>query len=328
MRRAMLIAAVLATGTLAVSCARSQGSQPIREALQARRDAAAPSAPAAEGLQSESLAFQGTDRSYLVHVPPGASGSTGLPALIVLHGGQGGGEKVAASSGMAAAADAAGFVALFPNAAGSQWNDGRATTASGVDDVGYIQAVAADAALRFGVDPNRVFVAGISNGGLMAQRLACEASGSFQGFGVVAANLPADLRASCRPAVARPMVFFNGTSDPIMPFAGGEIRSGRRAGAGGLVESRAQTEAFWSGVNGCFGGAQTTPLADSTDDGTTVSLDQPQGCAAPLEFFTIEGGGHTWPGSPTAQSSRLAGAVSRDIGATPTLVDFFRRHGL
>ena len=327
---------IAATTTLVIAatlgCAAAQ-DRPIRDAIKDRRAAraaaAAPQASSVSGLQLVELSYQGLQRSYYAYVPASAQGRSGVPAVMVLHGGMGSGEGVAGTSGMAGAADQVGFVALFPNAEGSQWNDGRATTRTGVDDVGFLQAVVADAGSRFGVDRSRAFVSGISNGGLMTQRLACEAAGSFRAFGVVVANLPADLSGSCAPSRPVPMMFFNGTDDPLMPFSGGTIKSFAGRGAGGQVLSNAQTKAFWAGKDGCSGSTGAVALPDRANDGTEVSVEQFRACGggAELTFYTVAGGGHTWPGS-SGRSSRITGPVSQDISATSELVNFFRRYGL
>lgn len=327
---------VAATTTLAIAatlgCAAAQ-DRPIRDAIMERRAArnAAAAAPAApvQGLQQVGLSYQGQQRSYYVYVPRALQGSGGHSAVMVLHGGMGSGEGIAGTTGMTGAADQAGFVAIFPNAAGSQWNDGRATTRSSTDDVGFVRAVIADAAARFGVDSSRVFATGLSNGGLMTQRLACDAAGSFRAFGVVVANMPADLRGSCSPSRPVPMMFFNGTDDNLMPYGGGSIRSAPGRGAGGEVLSYAQTKDFWASMNGCSGSTGEVAVPDRANDGTEVSVEQFRSCrgGAELTFYTVAGGGHTWPGSAGGRS-RLAGTATQDISATSELVRFFGRYGL
>lgn len=327
---------VAATTTLAIAatlgCAAAQ-DRPIRDAIKERRAAraaaAAPQAASVSGLELVEMNFQGQPRSYYVYVPQSLRGRSGLSAVMVMHGGMGSGEGIAGTTGMTGAADQAGFVAIFPNAAGTQWNDGRATTRTGVDDVGFVRAVIADTSARYGVDSSRVFATGLSNGGLMTQRLACDAAGSFRAFGVVVANMPADLVGSCSPSRAVPMMFFNGTSDRLMPFEGGSIASAPGRGAGGEVLSYAQTKDFWARVDGCSGTTGEVAVPDRANDGTQVSVEQFRSCraGAELTFYTVEGGGHTWPGSAGGRS-RLSGAATQDISATTEFVNFFRRYGL
>lgn len=284
------------------------------------------------GLPEITLRNQGVRRSYYVHVPAALASGSGHPAIIVFHGGEGTGLDAASSSNMAAAADQGGFIAVFPNSNNDQWNDGRNTTASRIDDVAFTMAVIADLGTRYGVNPARVFAVGESNGGMFTQRLACDAANSFVGFGIVAANMPTDYAPRCAPARPIPMMFFNGTADPIMPFGGGEISSSGWAGAGvgGTVKSHSDTMAFWSAINGCTQITGPTTLPARVNDGTSVQREQLQGCngAGRMEIYIITGGGHTWPGSPVTPNTAVVGVLSQQIDATAELVAYFKVLGL
>jgi polyhydroxybutyrate depolymerase len=324
----LLVATSLAVPALA------QSDTPIRDALrerfkdriEERRAERRPAAPQASGLQQIALTHQGVQRTY--YVDP-ATMRQGAPIVLVFHGGAGEGAGIASTTRFAAYARQNGFGVVFPNSADKQWNDGRPTTASNIDDVGFVRAVASDVRARYGVDTGRLFAAGISNGGMFTQRLACEASDLFRAYGVVVANMPTSLIDRCRPTARKPMIFFNGTDDRLMPFGGGEVAAIKilGVGAGGSVVSQAQTESFWTQVNGC-GGGRTEALADRVQDGTRV-VRESFDCAGSvdLEFYVVEGGGHNWPGS-TPTGSRLAGNVSQEVDATQRIVAFFQRYGL
>jgi polyhydroxybutyrate depolymerase len=298
-------------------------AQTLRERLAAR-------AAAAADLVAETLVTEGRERSWYIHVPPALAGAQGLAAVLVFHGGEGDGRDAAAASRMAAAAEAQGFVAVFPDSPGAQWNDGRAETATGIDDVGFVRALIGDLALRHGVDTGRIFIAGISNGGMFVQRLACDAPDAFRAGAVVAAAMPADLAPVCAPTRARPLIFLTGTEDRLMPLEGGEIPSLPLLGIGlgGTVLSLAGTQAFWTDRFTCASAGTPAALPDIADDGTTVTRRDATGCAdgAELTFLAIAGGGHNWPGSGT--ESRLTGTVSADIDGTTEILAFFARHGL
>lgn len=328
MRRTIVSITALAVVGLIGCGAASSG--PIRDLIR-QRMAARQDTSSTAGLEQVTMSYQGVERSYFVHVPDQLQGQKGAPAVIVFHGGQGDGTDAAHASQMTVAADQMGFVAIFPNSANKQWNDGRATTASNIDDVGFVRALIAQATTLYGVDPGNVFAAGISNGGIFTQRLACDAADAFDGFGVVAANLPADLQPRCHPSRAVPMIFFNGTTDAMMPWNGGEVKSNKLLGmgAGGAVLSHQATQDFWTSVDGCSAPSAAQALPDVAQDSTNVSRQEFGSCAgsAQLEFYTIAGGGHNWPGSDT-RSSRFAGNVSQDISATQEILTFFSRYGL
>ncbi|MHA6326655.1 CE1 family esterase [Roseivivax sp. CAU 1753] len=301
----------------------------LRERIAERRAARngdQPVGASVDGLQQFSFSFQGRERSYFVD--PATTGS-GRPAVLVFHGGEGDGRKAQQVSDLTSYARQQGFTAVFPNSPGQQWNDGRATTASGIDDVGYTRALVSDLRTRFGTDTSRVFASGISNGGMFVQRLACDAPDLFRAYAVVAANMPADLSGRCRTGQPQPMIFFNGTDDRLMPFGGGAIPTSRLMGlgVGGNVLSNVQTRDFWAGANSC-GAPTSTPQEDRVNDDTRLQLIRYE-CAsgASLRFYLIEGGGHTWPDSSVG-GSRLAGTVSREISATSAMLSFFRGYGL
>jgi polyhydroxybutyrate depolymerase len=220
---------------------------------------------------------------------------------------------------------------VFPNANGKQWNDGRETTRSASDDVAFLVKLVQQVTAESGGDPRRVFVTGVSNGGMMTQRLICEAADVVAAGAVVIANMPADLAAGCRPKRPVPVVFFNGVADPLMPWAGGEIRKAPGLGVGGKAMSTPATIAFWARANGCRN-EQAETLPDRADDGTRVKLHTFESCSgAAAQLYEIEGGGHTWPGGPEPKLDivrRIVGTTSKDIDATQAILYFFSKYGL
>jgi len=283
---------------------------------------------AAMAVRDGTLNVQGQTRTYQLYLPESVNSPGRRPIVMMLHGGLGNGAKVAQQTGLGAYVDRGGFIAVFPDSGGQQWNDGRETTQSGRDDVGFLVALAHDIVAKFGADPARVFVGGASNGGMMTQRLACEATKVFAAYAVAVANLPYGLVGGCRPSRRAPMIFFESTTDPLMPWAGGEVRHGRFRGVGGRVLSTADTIGFWSRVDGC-GASQTRDLPDRVNDGTHVRVHDFGGCG--LILYEIQGGGHTWPGGeePSGPFGRfVVGNTTHDINATSVMIDFFRRHGL
>ena len=271
---------------------------------------------------------QGAPREFTMYVPNGLRATSIHPAVLLLHGGGGNGSAVAAQTGMSGAADTEKFIAVYPESNGRPWNDGRDTTSSSIDDVAYINSVLNTIGNQWQVDRTKIFVAGISNGGMMTQRLACAAPNNFAGFGVVSANLPEGLENNCNPRDNANMMLISGTQDPIMPYNGGEVASvpALSLGAGGNVLSFPDTAGFWAAKNQC-GLAIVTDVSDSTADGTTVEkLVYDAFAQGTLEAFKITGGGHGWPG--TTGNSSLMGNTSTDINATTEIINFFKANGL
>jgi polyhydroxybutyrate depolymerase len=275
----------------------------------------------------DSIVVQGQQRTFIAYVPDDRAGAAKLPIVIVLHGGLGSGRRVADQTRLMNYVDRDKFVAVFPDGKDGHWNDGRSTTSSGPDDVAFLRQLISAIAEKSAGDPSRVFIAGISNGGMMAQRMACEAADAVTAIGAVAANMPADLVQRCRPSRPVPVVLFNGTADQIMPWPGGAIKRSKTLNTpGGDVVSATGTFDFWSRLDGC------SESTIETLPGTHVSRYITKGCRSPanVSLYAIENGGHNWPGSAPQNcfESAIAGYVTTEISASVLLIQFFRNYGL
>lgn len=262
----------------------------------------------------------GVERSYLLHVPSAQPAGQQVPLLLVLHGAGGEGAGMAAHTGLTGPAIARGYAVVYPDGIDRRWNDGRGTSA-GQDDVEFIRVLLDSLSRELPVDPKRIYATGISNGAGLAYRLACDLPGAFAAIAPVAGAPAAALEERC--AATRPVsvISFQGTRDRLMPYAGGNT-SFRR----GKVLSATRSAAVFAGVNGCTPPPAVTWEPDSVRDGTRVQRSAYGGCpeGRDVMLYTIEGGGHTWPGGPPV--GRRVGRVSRDIDATRTMLDFFDSH--
>ncbi len=243
-------------------------------------------APAAETV---TLVHGGEQRSYLVQLPPQHAGGAALPLLIVLHGTSMRAQQMFDYTDLPRVANRAGFVLASPAALGIAFNDGLAppgSAAAAVDDVGFVEAVAADAQRRFGVRADAVYVAGFSNGGSMVQRLAIESRYPFAGFAAVASAPRVKTEGVARPA---PLLLVFGTADPLNPVDGGLVWIPvvhRKA-------AQAATVRQWAQRLHCDGEPEAgTPAAG-------VSALRWQRCAqgTRLAAYTIAGLGHHWAGA-------------------------------
>ena len=171
---------------------------------------------------------------FLKYTPTGWK--KGNPVLFVLHGGHGSAGRVASEANFRKIADLKRILLIYPNGTGreglglttnAQWNDGRnATTfphARGIDDVGFLRKIASRLRSTGEAVSSNIFVTGVSNGGMMTQRLLCQASDVFSGGAAVIANMPLHLINNCRPRIARPVMIMNGTADSLMPYHGGVV---------------------------------------------------------------------------------------------------------
>jgi predicted esterase len=150
------------------------------------------------------------------------------PTILVLHGALSTASYAAEKSGFGEVAAEHGFTAVFPQGIRKQWNDGREVQTAGVDDVSFLHRLVTALVGRGITDPRQVYIAGISNGGMMTFRMLCEASELFAGAATVIANMPARIGARCAPRKPLPVVMFNGTADPVaaLVFWAGVARYG------------------------------------------------------------------------------------------------------
>jgi polyhydroxybutyrate depolymerase len=277
--------------------------------------------------RTETLFIDGQARHFVVHLPPGAEGRP-RPLLLALHGGGGRAEGMGRLTSLDAQADRAGVIVVYPQGLDRHWNDGRATIKRKADDVAFIRAVLDQVAREWPVDPQRVGVTGISNGGIFAERLGCDLADRFSLIAPVAGTLARDYRPDCHPARPLSVLQFGGTDDPIMPYAGGPVASFGGVGEGGLVMSVDDTVAFWAGVNGCRTSGPEQPIPSTTDDGTQVSRRDWIDCRAggAVVRYRIDGGGHTWPGGWQYLPKRFIGRTTHQIDASAIIVDWLVTH--
>ena len=274
---------------------------------------------------SETLKSGGDLRNYWLVRPEGIEKTKPAPLLMVLHGSAGSGEDMmtVTQRGFERLADKEKFVVVYPDALERRWNDQGGT----VDDVGFLLAIVDKLVADGLVDKNRVYVAGISNGGMMAQRLACEQADRIAGIATVAGGLPTGLTGTCKPARALPVLVIHGTEDPIVPWAGGAVAGFEEFGK---VLSARETAGFWAANNRCGDGGVIAAEPDrDPKDGTRVKLEVFASCpaGAAVKLAAIEGGGHTWPGGYQYLPERFIGRTSQDVDANSLIWNFFKETG-
>ena len=271
---------------------------------------------------SESLKSGGDLRNYWLVRPEGLEKTKPAPLLMVLHGSAGSGEDMmtVTQRGFERLADKEKFVVVYPDALERRLNDQGGT----VDDVGFLLAIVDKLVADGLVDKNRIYVAGISNGGMMAQRLACEQADRIAGIATVAGGLPEPLQATCKPARALPVLVIHGTEDPIVPWSGGAVAGFEDFGK---VLSARETAKFWAANNRCGDGGVIAAEPDrDPKDGTRVKMEVFASCpvGAAVKLAAVEGGGHTWPGGYQYLPERFIGRTSQDVDANMLIWDFFK----
>lgn len=258
------------------------------------------------------------ERSYLAW-----EAGAGAPLVLSLHGRFGDGAGQARRTGLLAVAQREGFTVVFPDGLERSWNDARAlgpAAEQGVDDLEYLSALI-DAFVARGADPRRVYLVGMSNGGFMALTAACRLSTKVAAVASVTGAVSRPLEADCAMERPVPSVLFFGTADRIVPFDGGVVAPNR-----GQVLGAVASAGFLAAKNGCGAAPAVEPLPDvDPTDSTRVARWTWGGCAAPVELYVVEGGGHTWPTGRGYAGPPPSGKVTRDVDASEAAWAFFRR---
>jgi polyhydroxybutyrate depolymerase len=275
------------------------------------------------GDHTGSMEIGGLTRTWLLHVPTKYNSLSPAPLLLALHGRLGDGKGMASLTHLSQVSDQNGFIVVYPDGYQRCWADGRGATAADqarVDDVAFLSALVATLTGTYAIDARRVYVTGISNGGFMAQRLGCDLSAKIAAIAVDAATFPVNLADRCAPSHPMPVLLFNGTDDPLVPYQGGVV-----AGDRGEVYSAPQTAARWAALAGCAPTTASATVPTLVNDGTTVSDVTYSGCrdSVLVRFYTIDGGGHTWPGGMQYLPASIVGKTTRNLDASQTLWQFF-----
>lgn len=268
---------------------------------------------------NESVQVDGSIRTYTVVVPPDYYRGETFPLVIALHGGGGSGAQFERNSRLSAKARREGFIVVYPDGTGMirTWNAGNCCGYAGrndVDDVKFISRMIDQLVKDHKADIGRVYATGISNGGMMCYRLACELGNKIAAIAPVAAVMVTN---NCPPVGPVPVLHIHSVLDRNVP-----VKGGRGKGPSGTnYPPLDSTLAFWSGADGCTGGQQ---LVDSTN---LYNHYLRTGCRdAPVKLYLTKDGGHSRPGS--ISKGILFDKPSDAFDADDLIWDFFRRFGL
>ena len=303
MPRTTWTSAVLAAGLVMVS------------ALTGCRSQASPAPAVPVGASSQSIQVGGVTRTFHLYRPQQLPARA--PLVVMLHGGFGSGTQAEQYYGWDREADRGGFAVVYPDGLDRAWNTGGGCcgkpASQDIDDVGFIKAVVSTIQGELPIDPSRIYATGISNGGIMAYRLACDTD-LFAAIGPDSATL----LGTCPAPKQVSVLHIHGTADTRIPYAGGEGK-GYAHIDGPPVET---VVAGWRTVDDCG-----TPTVSTAGAVTTSTASCPNGRT--VELITIAGAGHQWPGSrskPAQQALLGTDAPSNALDATDVFWQFFAAH--
>ena len=272
------------------------------------------------------LTVGGLNRTYLVHVPEGHDPRTPMPVVLALHGATMNGPMMAWFSGLNQKADEAGFIAVYPNGTGSfssfTWNGGNccgSAMQNNVDDVAFISALLDDLMATYHIDPRRIYATGMSNGAIMAYRLASELSDRIAAIAPVAGSMGTEISQPKRPVS---VLHFHGTMDEYIPFLGGK---GKKSMSGTQFCSVDHSIRAWVKSNGCDENPKIDLLSKHGDEMTVTRKTYAAGKdGTEVVLVVIEGGGHTWPGMRSP--AKILGKSALNISANDLMWEFFEKH--
>jgi len=270
--------------------------------------------PVPVGQSSQTITVDGRARTFHVYRP--ATLPARAPLVLMLHGGFGSGTQAERSYGWDARADTGQFVVAYPDGLNHAWAVGGGCCGdpgrTGVDDVAFVRQVVATLSRQLPIDAAHVYATGISNGGLLAYRLACDTD-LFAAIGPDSATLLGDCPSPARVSV----IHIHGTADRNIPYQGGEGEGVAHINGPAVPDVVAR----WRTVDGC-----AAPAVSTAGSVTTSVATCPDGRA--VELITIDGAGHQWPGSTRNLIQRVAGTdpPSTALDATDTIWRFFSTH--
>lgn len=249
----------------------------------------------------------GRERSFIVHVPDNLSTPSSL--VLSFHGLRTTARLQRNISRMNDTADRDGFVVVYPEGIGMSWNSGACcgeAASADVDDVGFSVAVVDWLAERLCISRDRVFATGLSNGGHMAYKLACDRADVFAAVAPVAGVVAT----ACAPVRPVPVLHFHGTADSIVSYNVGISGVGAEA-----------TVARWGERNGCSTTSEVTFREGDVTCRAFTSCRE----GASVELCSVSAGGHQWPGGT---SIPLLGYNTDDVVASDRIAAFFAAHAM
>lgn len=281
-------------------------------------------ASAAVAVPRSTLLHEGDTRSYVVRASPGLlHARRKVPLVLVLHGGGGNAEVTERMTGFTVKAEKEGFIVVYPEGSSRfkdrllTWNAGHCcgyAMSNKMDDVGFISALIDRLIRDYPVDVKRIYVTGISNGGMMSHRLGSALPHKITAIAPVVGALFGDEK---MPAQAVSALMINGMLDKSVPYQGGPP-GGRFPGAwdGTPVKAAIAQAEFWAQADRCA----VDPVIE--EQGLIIRRQYRCPGGKAVESLLLKDTGHTWPGGQ--RGFRGADDPGSTLNATDVIWDFFK----
>ncbi len=224
-------------------------------------------------------------REYIKHIPATYNPSEPIPLMIALHNAYGSASEFVTMTKLSEKADEEGFIVVYPNGTGNPkfWNAGGCCGSAmnnDIDDVGFISVLIDTLCVSYNIDTTKIFIAGFSNGSIMAYRLAAELSSKIFGIACVAGQMMLD---NINPERPVPIIHFHALDDVGVPFEGGE-------GSGYIFPSVNSVLNIWIEINDCADEPEILVDEQGVNGKRWIS-----DSSANIVLYTIPKGGHSWP---------------------------------
>ncbi|MBX9687621.1 MAG: prolyl oligopeptidase family serine peptidase [Candidatus Obscuribacterales bacterium] len=246
--------------------------------------------PTTPGDHQCSLTIGGVKREFNVHIPPSYDGQKAMPVLYFYHYLFGTPEKMAEYSSMNKIADRDGFIVVYPKAEGvvggrlRNWNWNNKDS-DRIDDIAFSRRLMDLTQEKLKIDQNRVYLAGYSNGGMMAHEIASKMPERITALAVVN-GFTTGHEAPVSKAI--PAMLIHGTGDRIVPYDG---RSWWKVIGLPELKPHAHASSLWKEANG-VSGSRLDAIAPGVTRETFVSPKT----GKEMVQITMNGYGHGWPG--------------------------------
>jgi polyhydroxybutyrate depolymerase len=331
--RRRYIAVLVAVAALLAACSDDEPKSAKPAAVAARPSSGCDAPAPTPGETEVTMTSKGTARMYFQYVPSSVSKGRPLPLVIDLHGYSEGAAIHTKVSALGPFGDEHGFVTITPNGRGTpaRWDN-----AFDSDDVTFLGDLLDEVEDRLCIDEARVFVAGLSDGALMASSVGCVMSDRIASVSVVAGvRFPE----GCNPSRPVPLLAIHGTDDQFIRYDGGlgekaldlpaPDGSGRKlrdiVEPGSVLRAPIpEIVAAWAERDGCDPKPATVKIADDVD-----RIDYRCPAGVDVQLYRVNGGGHTWPGSGVlAAVENIVGRTTTSISTNAVMWRFFQRHPL
>lgn len=278
------------------------------------------------------IRFNLSARNYLLHIPPRYIPTAPLPLVIVLHGAFSTGRQTEEETGFSLLADQANFIVAYPEGIGifgllQHWNAGHCcgkAARDDIDDIAFIDAIIRKTSHMLSVNPDRIYLAGMSNGGMLTYRYAAERAEELAAIAAVSApihshdDMSTPHRTLPEPTAPLSVIAFHGTADEHIPINGGSspLKSGERQ-----YSSYEQSKRYWHRSANC----QFTPVITESHQGAVIKESSSCANGTELTFYTLKNWGHLWP-APYFTAARPEDDPLNNFNATEQIWEFFRQH--